>query len=275
VIVRPEGVPISEEQVASGVVSGFKIGVLRQRYSLGAFEIARHPVTVGEFRACVDAGACSRPTADGCATRSRNPLDGPNFSEGADNSPATCVGVRQSEQYCEWVGGMLPSLEEWLFAARGHEPQRFPWGATEANCDQHALGEPPVSDADTPDLSHLDLSGLSPEEVREQVRLELERTNQPCRQEGEEPAVRFAVGRYPAGASPSGVQDILLAPGELLRLTEKSLFAPCQKGGGAAGCLVYGLTPGAIDAVQRVEQAAQRKPEQAQRAYGFRCAWEG
>ena len=40
---------------------GFAKGVLRKSIKVDGFRISRHPTTVGQFRACVKAGACHAP----------------------------------------------------------------------------------------------------------------------------------------------------------------------------------------------------------------------
>ena len=42
--------------------------------------------------------------------------------------PATSLTVTEANEFCEWVGGRLPTEDEWEFAAHGNKYQRFPWG---------------------------------------------------------------------------------------------------------------------------------------------------
>lgn len=60
--------------------------------------------------------------------------------------------------------------------------------------------------------------------------------------------VALVVGRQPAGASPYGVEDLLLVPGELVATDEAAPFASCRPP--AEACVVHGLSAGAIDAVE-------------------------
>ena len=48
--------------------------------------------------------------------------------EGKGNHPVNCVDYHQATQFCAWIGGRLPSSEEWEYAAEGGESHIFPWG---------------------------------------------------------------------------------------------------------------------------------------------------
>lgn len=77
--------------------------------TVGTFEMARTEVTVGQYRKCVAAGACSEPG------------DGNNCTwgmAGSDDMPVNCVTWKQAAGYARWAGGRLPRESEWEFAAR-------------------------------------------------------------------------------------------------------------------------------------------------------------
>jgi len=44
------------------------------------------------------------------------------------NHPATQISGADAEAYCRWIGGRLPTLEEWEVAARAGSTTRWPWG---------------------------------------------------------------------------------------------------------------------------------------------------
>jgi formylglycine-generating enzyme required for sulfatase activity len=229
---------------------GFALGQLRKTVEVDSFRISQHPVTLGEYRACMNAGRCQAPPEAACTKdrgfSARAVTRKPNFrDEGASpDVAATCVGLQGARQYCASVGGVLPSLDQWLLAARGSSPRRHAWGSEGATCAQHAYAIP-----------------VPPE-----------RCDKPATDLGR-------VGLHPAGASPSGVQDVLLTTGELLDASADAFFTACRKGSNAKpgsdrGCIAYGLRPGSIDSVRELRLEPDR-PDSTATPYGFRCAWGG
>lgn len=93
--------------------------------SIRTFEIARNEVTVGQYRKCVQAGACTEPATDKYC----------NWDEkDREQHPINCVDWDQATAYAKWVGGRLPTEAEWEFAARGTTGNKWPWGTSEATC---------------------------------------------------------------------------------------------------------------------------------------------
>jgi formylglycine-generating enzyme required for sulfatase activity len=56
---------------------------------------------------------------------------GPDGAKAADQPehPVTQISAADAAAYCKWLGGRLPTLEEWEVAARAGSTTRFPWGA--------------------------------------------------------------------------------------------------------------------------------------------------
>jgi formylglycine-generating enzyme required for sulfatase activity len=83
------------------------------------FEFDKTEVTVAQYKACVDAGKCTKPgLTAGCRWES---------PEG-DLYPVACVDWSQATVYCGWAGKRLPTETEWEFAARGTDSRVYPWG---------------------------------------------------------------------------------------------------------------------------------------------------
>jgi eukaryotic-like serine/threonine-protein kinase len=88
------------------------------------FWIDRTEVTVGAYRACVDAGSCQRPARTSATC---------TFDAGDPELPVSCVHWRDADAYCHFAGKRLPAETEWEYAARGPYATPFPWG-TLASC---------------------------------------------------------------------------------------------------------------------------------------------
>jgi len=100
------------------------------RICMDAFE-----VTNEAYDKCVGAGECSPIKWGACLhmqeSLSRKEkyfgLSGRPGWSGSDN-PVICVSPDDAQRYCRFVGGRLPSKDEWIKAARGESRNKFPWG---------------------------------------------------------------------------------------------------------------------------------------------------
>jgi hypothetical protein len=240
---------------ATSMQSGFTTGTVRLRRSIPAFGVTKHPVTWTQYDACVRAGSCASPDASACGSSAYQPYAGytiPDYRSRSENAPASCVGVRQAEAYCRWIGGRLPTLDEWLLAARGEAPTRFAWGDLPTGCEQHPLAPQLLEKSKQGQLA----AGASPDSCPS----------------GSAPLL--SVGSYSAGRAPSGMEDVLLLPGELLRGDKESVFNACGNDDGH--CVVFGLEPAAIDSVEPFFKRPRSAGETADstsiaHAYAFRC----
>ncbi|MBQ6508904.1 MAG: SUMF1/EgtB/PvdO family nonheme iron enzyme [Flexilinea sp.] len=76
------------------------------------FWIDWNEVTNGEYRRCVEAGACTEPIAYDCAG-----ISGYYDAEEFSTFPVVNVTRRQAADYCAWAGMELMSLKDWQAAA--------------------------------------------------------------------------------------------------------------------------------------------------------------
>jgi hypothetical protein len=160
---------------------------------------------------------------------------------GGGDLPLTCATPAEAEQYCGWLGATLPDEHQWLLAARGPAIHRYAWGDPPPSCLQHPLGLPVAKDT----------TG--------------------CARGKYEPLEVFAAGHHPAGAAPTGIQDVLLTPAELLRTTRDTISSAC--GGQPGTCAVTSLVPGAIDAAARIDVATHTNRAPTYPTFSFRCVW--
>ena len=97
------------------------------------YEILRTEVTVSQYLACVEDGACENITADApCASEDYQAI----VAEDPENFPMNCVSWPQAVAFCEWVGARLPTEAEWEnVASSGMKERGNPWGDEPADCD--------------------------------------------------------------------------------------------------------------------------------------------
>lgn len=95
--------------------------------SVDGFWMHRSEVTNQMYAQCVAAGICAPPLpARGTAN---------HFGEaGYQNHPVVNVTWQDAVNYCEWIGGRLPTEAEWEWAARGDSGDPYPWGDEDPSC---------------------------------------------------------------------------------------------------------------------------------------------
>lgn len=94
-----------------------------QDIHLDGYWIYKHPVTVGQFKAYLEAqGREFTPTwGQGPTYRGLDP-------DADENDYMVFTNWFEADSYAQWAGGALPTEAEWEKAARGTDGREFPWG---------------------------------------------------------------------------------------------------------------------------------------------------
>ena len=107
-----------------------KYFTLNDHYHINApFELMKREVTWQDYLKCVDAGVCDAP---------HDKLQPYHL-----RAAVHYLLPEDAETYCQWIGGRLPTLQEWQYAALLDEQYRvrsvlFPWGNTMPDYCIHA-----------------------------------------------------------------------------------------------------------------------------------------
>jgi formylglycine-generating enzyme required for sulfatase activity len=136
---------------------------------LPAFYMDKYEVTDARYKACVDESVCQVPANSGLGYH--GDAHGTYGDQKFDNYPVTWVDWSRAQTYCQWRGAHLPSEIEWEKAARGTDERKYPWG-----------------DAINPTFANYG-------------------NNAPDNYTGST-GKTMAVGSYPAGQSPYGIDDM-------------------------------------------------------------------
>jgi formylglycine-generating enzyme required for sulfatase activity len=114
----------------------------------GRFDLDRFEVTVGRVQCAGCPPSLAARLADQDAARA-----------------ASGVTLDEARAVCAARGGRLPTEDEWIVAAAGDRPRRYPWGDTGAVCRRAAWGlrsGPCASGARGPDTVGAHPDGVSP-----------------------------------------------------------------------------------------------------------------
>lgn len=107
-------------------------------------QMTRSEATVGQYRACVKAGACSDRLVHGMEWPGRfefEPRAECTYPSGGDDLPMNCVAYEDARGFCAFAGGRLPTAREWRRAASNDGRTAWPWGqGPDPSCATAVLG---------------------------------------------------------------------------------------------------------------------------------------
>lgn len=190
----------------------------------GPFEIDRFEVTIGHIRCAT------------CPPEIAARLDGRDVARAASH-----VTLDEARAVCAARGGRLPTEDEWIVAAAGDRPRRYPWGDTGAVCRRAAWGlarGPCGSGATGPDT----------------------------------------VGAHPDGATPLGIHDLAGNVAEWVETQSSCDAGAAEVAGGAPSPCLGVVRGGSYETdlatelrtwVRREVPAISTEP-----TIGFRCAYD-
>lgn len=230
-----DAIPEATSPISGNVTLGTVASRGRDNVSVGAVKLARTPITVRDYRRCVESGFCAVPARNDVSCAAKG-IDGQTWTDAPERRemlPVTCTTATQAAKYCRWVGGRLPRLDEWLLAARGSEVHRYPWGDAAPTCEQSMRLQ----------YRSTDTAGSCGASVL-----------------GDD----MSVGTHPKGHGAGVLDDVLASRGEYVSGVKSSTFAGCDEG---TTCAIRGGAPGAIEQIVPANAAADLE------ASAFRCAW--
>jgi formylglycine-generating enzyme required for sulfatase activity len=229
--------------------------------TLSPFCMDRHEVTAFAYEACSNIGECQRAPIEvdwkGISPRQVKVFSTLCNARRPDRGdhPINCVDFERAVRYCAYLHKRLPTEAEWEFAARGSDGRKYPWGDEE------------------PDATRLNACGA--ECVAWGAK-----NGEPLRAlyaaddgwQGTAPA-----GRFPSGASPFGILDIVGNVWEWTSDWDGSYekdpqVDPAGPSSGTRRIVRGGAFNGGFASWVRPTQRYSDRPETRSHAYGFRCA---
>lgn len=153
---------------------------LGRSYTFPAFWMDKYPVTNAQFKAFLDATKY-RP-AD--TTRFLRHWLGGRIPVGQERVPVVYVSYEDAQAYARWAGKRLPTELEWQFAAQTPDVREWPWSAETGHIRREIE---PVNET----LSVYRIRGIDPAYANLGS------------------GTPDPVGKYPKGANPHGLEDLV------------------------------------------------------------------
>ena len=95
------------------------------------FLMSKSEVTVGQYRACIEARWCTDPDYYSPDGNLRCTWHMPNDA----NLPVNCLNWHQARTFAKWMGGDLPSEAQWEYAAKSQgQDRKYAWGNQDPTC---------------------------------------------------------------------------------------------------------------------------------------------
>ena len=130
---------IAEEEGCRPDMVG-RYGVVWKCSKQAGVYFTKSEITVRQFMECVNDRKCSK---DNWKSLKENPKCNQGASIKSDH-PMNCVNWYGAKEFCSWIGGRLPTDEEWFNEASNLNEWDWPWGdAPEVNCSYAIWGDGP------------------------------------------------------------------------------------------------------------------------------------
>lgn len=236
---------------------------------LSPYCIDEFEVTVADYKACSDRGACRRagkennwPGIKPAQRKLYDPLCNATDPVAKAKHPINCVDYEQAREFCDARGGRLPTEAEWEFAARGPDGRVYPWGD------------------DPPSAALLNACG---KECLEWQKKHQDPDNPPATMYDQDDgfANTAPVGSFPKGKSRYGVQDVVGNVWEWVSDIYADYGADAAKavqsdptgpGTGTDRVIRGGAWNGALPSWVRPSFRFHAQPSARSYGFGFRCA---
>jgi formylglycine-generating enzyme required for sulfatase activity len=114
----------------------FDAEVPQHKVDLDGYWMDKTEVTNVMYQKCVADGTCKEPVGGKASATHTDYYGNSQYA----NYPVINVDWNQSQAYCQWAGGKLPTEAQWEKAARGTDGRTYPWGE-DIDCGRANYGD--------------------------------------------------------------------------------------------------------------------------------------